>query len=626
MASDRRLLTLLGVVAAAAATVPALAELPPVVQFLLLAAGCGGLLAEWRNWRLSPLLLTLIALGGTIFGLSRFSWGNPVSSFLTIAAILLAIRLLTEKSRRNTLQLFGLALFNLAASSLIRLDALFFISLLILAICSLTALVLLTASELPLKDACPPAVTKRLLLTGLLLTVSAVPLMGGFFLVLPRTQMPVWRFFPEGGSSSGFAEQVQPGRSSSQQSSGRVAFRAEVSAPLPADRLYWRATVLNTLSGGTWRRTPPEWSAEPQRGSRDEVGQTIYLEPGLGRHLVGLDLPATITGIRHSLAADAVITSASAGSNRLRYQVTSRPGATLVLPPGADLAPYLALPPDSAPQLVSLGHKLRLQGDEPAELLQQVEALFIRQQLRYATSGMATTPTPLDDFFFAVRQGNCEFFAGAAAILLRAAGVPTRLVGGYLGGDYQPLGGFYTVTDERAHVWVEALVEDRWQRLDPSRWAVNGAELARPARKNFRQRVLQYADLIDYYWTRTVVTFDFQQQFTAADRSATAIARALSREQLRRLLPWLAGGGLLVTTYLLCRRLRIPSREERFLRLLQRRLGRGPLPPAACLLEIAREITDHRLQTAIRHYAATIYQGRHLSVTRYRRLRKMLSR
>jgi len=625
MASDRLTLSLLSFIGAAAAVTPVLPELPLTIRLFLLAGFVGGALADWWGWRLPPAMLTAAALLGTLAMLSRFTWAEPGASFMAIAVVLLAIRLLAEKNRRTYLQLFSLALFILAASSIIRLDALFLVALVTLLSSGMVALVILTASELPATTACPPPVSGRLVMVGLLLSVLTLPLMVAFFLVLPRTQMPFWRFMPEGGSSSGFSEQVQPGKSSTQQLSHRVAFRAEVVAALPPDQLYWRVTVLNQFTGTAWQRTQPNHGNEAQRGGGGtETAQMIYLEPGMGRHLVSLDLPLTISGLRFAMAPDAVVTSVVAGTSRLRYQVTSRPRAALVAPHALDPAGYLDLPSMAAPELVRTGRELRQRFADPQQRLQQIEALFLRQKLRYATSGMATTRTPLDDFFFTLQQGNCEFFASAGAVLLRAAGIPARLVGGYYGGDYQEFGSYYTVTDERAHVWVEALLAGQWQRLDPSRWAVNGAEVGRPAPRTLVSRVRAYADLFEYFWTRTVVTYDLQQQLATADRLGGALASIKWSAALPRALPWLLIPLALGSTIALARTLHLPSREERLLRTLERRIGSVPFTASSCLLTIARQTEEPRVQHALRIYAATLYRGRRLSPTRYRRLRKLI--
>ncbi len=625
MGSDRQLLALLSYLCVAAALGPSLAELPTSTRLFLLVGFCGGLVADWRSWRLPPWLLTLAALLGTVLALSRFSWGNPVASFLNVTAILLAIRLLAEKNRRTYLQLFGLAFFALAAASVIRLDLVYALAMTTLLTSGMVALVVLTAQELPGATACPPSVLRRLVGIGLLLTTAAVPLLIGFFLLLPRTQTPLWQGGVASANSTGFSEQVQPGKSSSQQLSQRMAFRAEVPGPLTTTQLYWRVTVLNHFTGIRWERVSPPPGIEPLTGTTtNEINQTIYLEPGQGRYLVGLDLPVTVTGQRLTMAPDSVLTSGRAGLNRIRYQVLSRPLATKGAP--RSIAPeYLHLPANAPPRLAALGKEIRQQLSDPAARLQRVEALFHQQQLQYATTGMATAPTAVDDFFFAVKRGNCEFFASSAAILLRAAGIPVRLVGGYLGGDFSELGSFYTVSDERAHVWIEALVAGQWQRVDPSRWAINGAELGQSPPRSLAARLAALTNLVDYFWTRSVISYDFEQQLASVDRLSQTLSSMRQPAIIGHWLTW-GGSGLAVLagiwTLLHWRR---PSREDRLLRTFARRLSLKKLPPTVCLLELARQSSDRRLQRAFHHYAATVYRGQRLSPCRYRRLRRLLS-
>jgi transglutaminase-like putative cysteine protease len=147
-----------------------------------------------------------------------------------------------------------------------------------------------------------------------------------------------------------------------------------------------------------------------------------------------------------------------------------------------------------------------------------LEAYFRTNKFRYSMHGLPTGPNALEQFLFEKRQGNCEFFASSFALVLRAAGVPARLVAGYLGGDYNEMPPPYLVSEDMAHVWVEAFIPGRgWVRIDPSGLALNaGVFWNKPKRHDWLTTLRQTLDSLDYSWNRAVITYDLERQVEAA--------------------------------------------------------------------------------------------------------------
>jgi hypothetical protein len=121
----------------------------------------------------------------------------------------------------------------------------------------------------------------------------------------------------------------------------------------------------------------------------------------------------------------------------------------------------------------------------------------------------------IDDFLFRTRKGYCEHFASAFAFLMRAAGIPARIVGGYLGGERNPFGNYLIVRQSDAHVWVEVwLPKTGWTRVDPTSTVapqriVQGAAAALPPSERplylsspYWARLYGYWKPVQFAWDR----------------------------------------------------------------------------------------------------------------------------
>ncbi|HNW45619.1 MAG TPA: transglutaminase domain-containing protein, partial [Elusimicrobiales bacterium] len=139
--------------------------------------------------------------------------------------------------------------------------------------------------------------------------------------------------------------------------------------------------------------------------------------------------------------------------------------------------------------------------------------------------------TSLADFLFKTREGNCEYFATAAAVLLRYAGVPTRLVTGFLAGEFNEYGGFYDVRQSQAHAWVEAHIPGLgWVRLDPTPPAASESLWAR----SLAGRAARWFEAGHIRWYRHVIGYDTYVQRNTFRR----LGLAVSGLDLARTLGW----------------------------------------------------------------------------------------
>jgi len=224
------------------------------------------------------------------------------------------------------------------------------------------------------------------------------------------------------------------------------------------------------------------------------------------------------------------------------------PGRAPVLSPAARIA-YLAVPADVASRIAALGAKLAGSAADDAG-----KVAAIRQGLR-AGHGYTRDPQPpppgvdpIEHFLLGERAGHCELFASAAVLLLRVTGVPARYVTGFRGGDWNGVGGYVAVRDDRAHAWAEAFLPDLgWVRVDATPPGPVPAGVG---------RVAQVMDALDYFWNRWVVGYDLGRQIELARRASRHLGPAAPRGAwLRTGLLAVAGIAAVVAAALLTRRL-----------------------------------------------------------------------
>jgi len=570
--------------------------------------------ATWLNARLA----TVAAIVCSAWYLLQVTRQNVATPMVSIAVLLLAVRFVTAKSHRHHLQIMALSLFCLAASSLYGLSPYFLIFLLVQLLLMTIALVLLTFYQRDPDFRLLRSELTPLLKTALAIPLATLPLMVFFFFILPRTQTPLWDLLARAGSErAGVSDSVQPGDKAAIATGGGVVFRAAMDR-LPPDRLYWRCMVLNSFDGKTWKRvTPPATDTPLQQGTELTV-QTLFLEPGRTPFYPGLDIPQQLSGVRGVKTGDNLFQPYVRGGTRLKYTLQSALGTG---PRGQqkkiDRSFYTALPGALPARLVQTGQKIARGAADDREKIDRLEQFFSSSRLSYGTTGLPTGDDAMEEFLFRSRKGHCELFATTFALLLRIAGVPARLVGGYLGGEYSDLGGYYLVTDERAHLWVEAWVEGSgWIRIDPSRLTESFVEVTGRGQRSLQSRFAVYLDALNYYWNSTIINYDLERQ-VAMVTSAGAGLKQLSVPKVSAsgLLRFALAGALLATVIFIARRT-APTAEERLLRrfhaLLRRRYD-VEIAANAGLHSAVAPLADPELDRFVAIYTNAIYHDRRLS-------------
>ena len=306
----------------------------------------------------------------------------------------------------------------------------------------------------------------------------AAPLALLLFVAFPRIQGPLWGLPGDAhAGSTGMSNSMAPGSMSSLAQSDETAFRVRFldRAP-PQSQLYWRGPVLGDFDGRTWTQVRHR-AAEPEPAlsfgiAGQPVRHQVTLEPSAGRWIFALELPDALPRLdnnRANASAEMEITAAFPLTERLRYDVTSYPRHSLQADPQlADAARWLALPAGFNPRTLTAGAALRREPD-PAQRANRVLLSLRHENYVYTLAPPLLGRDSVDEFLYTTRAGFCEHYAGAFVYLMRAAGVPARVVTGYQGGEANPVDGYVTVRQSDAHAWAEIWIAQRgWLRVDPT--------------------------------------------------------------------------------------------------------------------------------------------------------------
>jgi transglutaminase-like putative cysteine protease len=375
-----------------------------------------------------------------------------------------ALKLLEMHRRRDTLVLIYLGYF-LVITQFLYSQAIPSAVYLLVGVWALTT-VLITVTRATGGDR--PLAHGRLAAT---LVAQALPLMVILFILFPRVSGPLWGLPERSSAVSGLDDQLAPGAISQLSRSGAVAFRAEFAdTPPPAGQRYWRGPVFTRYDGRRWRPGPNRDAPAPEPVSTGRtVAYTVMLEPHHRRWLFALDLPATAPP-EGRLSRDLTPLAEDRVRQLRRYDLRSYPDYRVRQQLAGDARQrYLALPEGSHPQARALAAKWRQAAAGPQAVVERALAYFRNGGFRYTL----TPPRPgrdwVDGFLFDTRAGFCGHFAGSFAFLMRAAGVPARVVTGYLGGDMHPGGDYMIVRQSDAHAWAEVWLPERgWVRVDPT--------------------------------------------------------------------------------------------------------------------------------------------------------------
>jgi transglutaminase-like putative cysteine protease len=314
--------------------------------------------------------------------------------------------------------------------------------------------------------------------TAALLLAHAAPAALALFLLFPRVQTPLWGLPQDAYSGmTGLSETMTPGNLSSLAQSDAIAFRAEFQGDSPPQRQrYWRGPVLWEFDGRTWSiggYVPARF--EPPRSGSATYRYDVVLEPHNRTWLFALESAASVPP-QARYSGDGQILSRFPVRSRLRYDLSS----VIAPAPRAEESPALLrralrLPPGLNPKAMALAAEWRAAARDPDEILSRAIAFLRQGRYVYTLEPPLLGADSVDEFLFSTKAGFCEHFSSAFVFLMRAAGVPARVVTGYQGGELNPFDRIITVRQSDAHAWAEVFIAGSgWVRVDPTAAAVPG--------------------------------------------------------------------------------------------------------------------------------------------------------
>lgn len=458
MESRRNIIPLL--VALGIALVPHIPQLPVwVVLWCVLSWGYVFAAVKYHlpgPGKFGRLVLTAAGIIGVLLtsgvGLDR----NSSVALLWIMASIKPMEIYTYRDEMVTIFM----VFFLAVSCL------FFSSTLAVAIYMTFSICITTAVLIHIHH--PPG--KRMAQLGLAarLMLKAMPLALILFVVFPRIQGSLWGMRRPTQAFSGFSDRLSPGTVTSLVRNDDIAFRVKFDNQIPApEHLYWRGLVFWQFDGRAWHRSDSTVNIRLPFKGKNSVTYTITLEPHNQRWLFALDLPYE-SEPNAIMLSDHTLLSRWTVRQRFQYRLKSYTAYTTG-PLWEWETAALQSPPNSNPAAVALARRWRTESANRVQIINTAMNYFRHNDFSYTLNPPPLGENSIDDFLFRTRRGYCEHYASAFTFLMRAAGIPARMVAGYLGGELNPYGEYLIVRQSDAHVWVEVwLPGSGWVRTDPT--------------------------------------------------------------------------------------------------------------------------------------------------------------
>ena len=412
----------------------------------------------------------------------------------------------------------------------------------------------------------------------LLIFVLALPL----FLIAPRSGAaaltrsggPLQKF-------SGFSENVTLGQIGQLKMTDGIVMRVRVDETQPLRDLRWRGVALDEFTGLGWRKSPQARQLDVivEKGGFFKVDttealhrlttQTFFLEPLESPVLFAAPRVVALQGDLPFVRVDeeGSVQSRRHDFERLMYKALSDTTEPRMDQLRNDLRPlpvsyyrYLQVPDRLDPRIGPLATSIMLHANanNRYDAAKAIES-YLQREYAYSLDMKASGPDPVADFLFNVKAGHCEYFASAMVMLLRTHGIASRLVNGFVSGEYNDAADAYTVRQFDAHSWVEVYFPETgaWVTFDPT----PPAGRTEPVRTGFTAQLQKYGEALELLWVQYVVGYDKQEQRTLATslhnrifdygRLASNMLNTLSRYMNRNVLVVVAGVTALALTILL---------------------------------------------------------------------------
>lgn len=419
----------------------------------------------WKHDRRLPsrIFIALLVAGGCAGVLYEFDTLFGRDAGVALLVMFMSMKLLELRSRRDAIVVVTLGYFLLLTHYFYSQD-------IPTGLWLLFSLWFITASLIRIHGG-PLAERSHIMRYSAQLCAQALPFMIVLYVLFPRVTAPLWGLPQDAhAGKTGLSEQMSPGSIAELVQNGEIAFRVRFDAAPPAsDKLYWRGPVHEEFDGSAWHTSA---NAIPPRieALSPPVDYEITLEAHGRRWLLTLDAPQKLP-VEAGMNGQMTVNSREVIGERQRLRFSSSLDYRFnVREEDAVLRRNLALPAGRNPQARQLAEGWRNAGKTPQAIVDEALHLFARSDFAYTLQPpVLLSRDSIDEFLFSTQRGFCEHYASAFVVLMRSAGIPARVVGGYQGGERNPLDGYLVVRQSDAHAWAEVWLAERgWIRVDPT--------------------------------------------------------------------------------------------------------------------------------------------------------------
>jgi transglutaminase-like putative cysteine protease len=464
-------------VAQAAVSAPHVVRLPIWITVVCVACGIWRVMIYQGRWsypsRLVKVLFTVIGFAGIPIAYSKLTGLEPAITLLIVAFFL---KLLEMHDKKDAYIVILLGYF-------VAITEFLFFQSIPYAIYMFFTVVLITTALIGLHQTKTHVHPFRTFRTAMLLIGQAIPLMIVLFVLFPRIS-PLWTVPLQAGvGKTGVTDSMSPGDIALLTQSDALAFRATFEGQVPGNRqLYWRGLVLSEFDGKTWQRgnpirrgvwrvnrEEPEWVDAIEYGG-EQHNYNIVLEATQQNWMFALAMPEVPLNDNFFILADYNVATRSPIRNTLRYKLRSHLNTTLAV----ELNDYwqyryTRVPENSNPRTQALAKSMLASAPSKREYIDDVLRMYNQEEFIYTLKPPILGPDGIDEFIMESKRGFCEHYAGSFVFMMRAAGIPARVVLGYQGGEYNPRGNYVSVRQFDAHAWTELWLEGQgWVRFDPT--------------------------------------------------------------------------------------------------------------------------------------------------------------
>ncbi|PTQ88459.1 transglutaminase TgpA family protein [Agitococcus lubricus] len=385
-----------------------------------------------------------------------------------------------------------------------------------------------------------------------ILLAQALPLMIVLYVFFPRLP-PLWTMkLTQGSAKTGMSDSMSPGDIASLSQSNELAFRVEFENNQipPQSELYWRGLTFSEFDGQTWRPSQsaqfneaavawsgmqlPLWvNSQIQINQQNTLRYKVILEPTDQKWLYSLIVPYSSTS-DVGLTKDFRLVHDRPIFERFQYQAI-RLSPVMLDPqlPKWLLAENLALPEEGNPIAHAMATKWRQYYGSDEAYVNALLRWFRTSNFFYTLEPPPLGANRIDDFLFRTKKGFCEHYSSAFTFLVRAAGIPARVVVGYQGGMLSPTGDSWQVRQLDAHAWAEVWLPQRgWVSLDPTGavaperiekgmnnvannqavWGDTPLSVIKYNNYKWLSQLRNMADYLNYRWQKDIIGYDSEQQ------------------------------------------------------------------------------------------------------------------